>query len=159
MIFREFIPDDIESIAKVDVTSYKAQFSEIPVEEMAFELEGRKTGYEDLRSGKDRAFVACEGDTVVGYIQYGKGSEGKEWIKRLYILPEIQNQGLGRKLLGKALDGFKSTKVYINVWEDNPRASYLYSSLGFKPSGRKTSFLNKKGDVDGFEIEMAKELS
>lgn len=78
MVFREFIPDDIESIAKVDVTSYKAQFSEIPAEEMAFELEGRKTGYEDLRSDKDRAFVACEGDTVVGYIQYGKGSEGKE---------------------------------------------------------------------------------
>ena len=156
MTIRKFTLGDIKNIINVDIISYKTQFSEIPSEEMAFELEGRKTGYEDLKSGRDRAFVACEGDTVVGYVQYGKDSEGKEWIKRLYILPEIQNQGLGRKLLGKTLDGLKNTKVYIDVWEDNERASHLYSSLGFRPTGRKITFLNKKGEVDGFEVEMVK---
>ena len=71
MTIRKFTLGDIKNIINVDIISYKTQFSEIPSEEMAFELEGRKTGYEDLKSGKDRAFVACEGDTVVGYVQYG----------------------------------------------------------------------------------------
>lgn len=86
--------------------------------------------------------VATRGEWVVGYVvsdvmpNYGRDLGH---IKDLAVHPEAQGEGLGRRLLDRALfslavDG--ATLVKLEVRESNGRAKSLYSSVGFEPMRR-----------------------
>lgn len=68
---------------------------------------------------------------------------GAMWVnhdyRRLYIhhmavLPEIQNNGIGKALLKEALGIAKETgyQAKLEVHRDNPAARHLYQKMGFK---------------------------
>ena len=55
-------------------------------------------------------------------------------IQNLGVVPIFRGQGLGRALLGKALQGFKrcgANKASLEVTSDNITALGLYQSVGF----------------------------
>lgn len=89
-----------------------------------------------LHRGRPVAVVET-GDTVVGYASYGRarsralGTDGE--IDELYLLPEYQGVGLGRRLFRAVRNDLVDYGLgRLGVWslEDNFRAGAFYESLG-----------------------------
>jgi GNAT superfamily N-acetyltransferase len=82
-------------------------------------------------------------DRIVGYAAYGRtrsralGTEAE--IDELYLLPEYQGVGLGRRLFRAVrndLADFGLTQLGVWSLEDNERAGAFYEGLGGKPGPR-----------------------
>ena len=89
-----------------------------------------------LRRGRPIAVVET-GELVVGYAAYGRtrsrslGTEAE--IDELYLLPEYQGVGLGRRLFRAVRNDLADHGLTrLGVWslEDNARASAFYEGLG-----------------------------
>lgn len=89
-----------------------------------------------LRRGRPIAVVET-GELVVGYAAYGRtrsrslGTEAE--IDELYLLPEYQGVGLGRRLFRAVRNDLADHGLpRLGVWslEDNARASAFYEGLG-----------------------------
>lgn len=55
-------------------------------------------------------------------------------IQRLYVLKEYKKQGIGRKLMDKAIEEAESRQmdfVWLGVWEKNTKAIKFYEKSGF----------------------------
>ncbi|MCJ2049888.1 GNAT family N-acetyltransferase [Methylobacterium sp. J-070] len=95
-----------------------------------------------LRRGRPVAVVEVS-DLVVGYASYGRtrsralGSESE--IDELYLLPEYQGVGLGRRLFRAVRNDLADHGLTrLGVWslEDNDRAGAFYAGLGGRPGPR-----------------------
>lgn len=64
-------------------------------------------------------------------------TSGSIELKRLVVHPP--GQGLGRPVLAEVLriafEDFQAHRVFLDVFEDNPRALHLYRSFGFVEEG------------------------
>ena len=57
-------------------------------------------------------------------------------IRRLYVLPEFQRQGIGEKLMEESCRIFPEIKlIQLDVEEQNPKGRAFYQKLGFKEVG------------------------
>lgn len=75
------------------------------------------------------AFVAVEGDAVVGVAQSIRRSSF--WgLSMLFVYPGAQSHGLGRRLLEAALPYSRDADVRMIMASTDPRAVRLYSSAG-----------------------------
>ncbi len=75
------------------------------------------------------AFVAVEGDAVVGVAQSIRRSSF--WgLSMLFVHPGAQSHGLGRRLLEAALPYSRDADVRMIMASTDPRAVRLYSSAG-----------------------------
>ena len=93
---------------------------------------------------KNQAILIHRNDSneIVGIVcvgTYGHESEkgAIAWLREVAVLPEYQNQGIGRKLIKQALyycKKFGAKRAFLAVDECNNNAIYLYKSFGFKPS-------------------------
>lgn len=95
-----------------------------------------------LRRGRPIAVVETA-DLVVGYAAYGRtrsralGTEAE--IDELYLLPEYQGLGLGRRLFRAVRNDLADHGLtQLGVWslEENDRAGAFYEGLGGKPGPR-----------------------
>lgn len=83
---------------------------------------------EDLK--RSRKFVACEGETVVGFV--GVDDDYLAW---LYIDPAHYGKGIGRELLRIGVREI-GTGAWTIVLDGNKAAISLYESEGFQESER-----------------------
>lgn len=95
-------------------------------------------------------WVALGQDAVLGFMQVvpmmdGNGLE----IARLYVLPTHQRQGLGKLLLGAAMDSYPKTKWWALIEREDDKAVQFYRQQGFRKQRDLT--LNLFGEELGFE--------
>ncbi|MBK3493667.1 GNAT family N-acetyltransferase [Viridibacillus sp. YIM B01967] len=79
---------------------------------------------------------------LVGFAMYGffpHEDEGRVWIDRFLIDAKFQGHGFGKNMLQalitKLTEEYKCRKIYLSVYEDNPKAIYLYQKFGFQFNG------------------------
>lgn len=88
-------------------------------------------------------YFARLGQEIVGYLKLNidtaqsepMGTETLE-VERIYILQTHQGKGLGRILLDWSVNQAKrhnKKRVWLGVWEKNPRAIAFYQRFGFQP--------------------------
>ncbi len=104
-----------------------------------------------------KTWVAKVHGQAVGYCTAQKGALHR--IHTLYVLPAFQNQRIGTKLIGTAMNWLgKRNDIYINVAVYNKKAISFYETLGFV-------LIDNGNVVEGFtlpsgavipEIEMVK---
>ena len=94
----------------------------------------------------DKVLVAVYGKKIIGFVQFGSENDGedelkKDWeLKRLYVQQENQNNGIGSRLMDLALNQMKEyqvKRVFLDVWEQNPRAILFYQRFGFEVVGKR----------------------
>ncbi|MDB6164057.1 MAG: acetyltransferase [Xanthomonadaceae bacterium] len=86
-----------------------------------------------------------QGDTATGYAMAGpcglphadvRADDGE--LKRLYVLPDMQNGGWGGRLFQAALDWLQRDgprTLWISVWSENLGAQRFYARHGFEKVG------------------------
>ena len=89
--------------------------------------------------------VAVQGDRLIGYAQLKWGAAPKcvsaekpAEISRLYVDQAQHGQGVARELMTRlfALAGAGGAdRIWLGVWEHNPRAIAFYRKHGFTPVG------------------------
>lgn len=110
--------------------SYKDDFSAGKISEL-------KELIRNLPKNKKR-LVAKKGDLIVGACTVIR-NEGSNHLRTLYVLPEFQNQGIGKKLWGKALEFLDPEKdTFVQVADYTENAINFYKKLGFVDTGKRT---------------------
>ena len=93
---------------------------------------------------EEHIFVAREGATLVGFVTFGTETESYfdtnitryGEIKELLVKPDTRRQGVGKALIGRVEDHFRSQNlphVKIQVSSFNPTALAVYEKLGYTP--------------------------
>lgn len=91
---------------------------------------------------KAETWVACRGDEPVGFI-----SLLDTFIGGIFVAPDQQGQGIGRKLIGHAIA--RKGALSLEVYTQNEQAVMFYTALGFREVSRRPT------DDEGFPFENA----
>lgn len=107
---------------------------------------------EELFDGE--VWVACAAEVVVGFVAFSDDE-----VTWLYVSPQHYRQGIGRKLLKKAIASCGKI-VYTSVLSGNNTALSLYLSEGFKIVETKTGklFGNERFSATGHILLLDKTL-
>jgi GNAT superfamily N-acetyltransferase len=104
-----------------------------------------------LAKGGGLLSARCDGRPV-GLCQYGPSEDRDDdplevgQVQRLYVHPARQRTGIGRALLGAAMDRLReagSRTATLWVLETDARARAFYEALGWRPDGARTDQLPK----------------
>ena len=131
------------------------------------ELAHRKSRFEETVNHKDNFMLGAFLDEkligIVGFVKETRiKSKHKGFIWGMFIYPEQQNQGIGKKLLlaalAKAFNNPELRQINLSVIENNTNALKLYEKLGFITYGVEKSSLCVNGNFYD-EILMSKTKS
>lgn len=157
------VPSDAEGISRVVhdtwLATYPNEEAGITKEDIEEQMKNRQSPEEVEKTRarilandpNKRIFVAKEKDSVVGFSTLNKEDQFNQ-LKAIYILPEFQGRGVGKKLWSeilKATDG-DGKKIIVHVATYNKNAIEFYKRLGFKETGKEFSderFRMKSGNV------------
>ena len=80
--------------------------------------------------------VAAVEERVVGYAQFIAGKNHRGELTRIYVLPEYQKQGIGKRLLEDGLSSLKNhgvEEIFVQVEKENAKGINFYERNGFHP--------------------------
>jgi ribosomal protein S18 acetylase RimI-like enzyme len=146
-------PTDARSVAETHDMAWRTAYQGIiPGQELERLINRRGADWWDgaIRKGS-RISILVFGETVAGYVNYGRNRarslfyEGE--IYELYLRPEFQGLGFGRRLFTAARRdlcqaGQKTTVVWALA--DNEPALEFYRALGGKPVARSSEKFGDK---------------
>lgn len=141
MFIRQAVPNDTPEIASLFLSCVQISYAGVLSEEVrrTVDLEySLQLWSKALGSNPDRqTFLALEEDQLVGFYRIGpendKSSMGH--LFSLYISPNFGGQGIGSKLLFKALHDLEArgfSGISLWVFADNKVALGLYRKFGFE---------------------------
>jgi len=127
---------DLDDVRAVEVPSFgpDAWTRESFLSELS--QEGRR--YHVVRDGHGRLLG------YVGVVVHGADAE----LQTVAVSPAARGAGLGRRLLGVAVDGARAAgarRLDLEVREQDPVAVGLYSTAGFRRQGRRPGYYSPAG--------------
>ena len=145
IVIREAVPDDIDAIRDVQrltwIATYpneahgitredvETKFREDPT--LKINQERRERRKQTLFSPPLHSWVALERTSIVGICTV-KRDEHENQLQMLYILPDFQGKGIGKRLMQTALDWFGAEQeVELDVASYNEKAIAFYRAFGF----------------------------
>jgi diamine N-acetyltransferase len=158
---------DVKPLSELAKTTYANAFGHsLNPPDLAVHLENNlsESCFEEFLD-EDTILVAEHGNRLIGFIQIGVAwpetddddfSPEDAELRRIYVLSEFQDKGIGRQLIDAAFREhcFASARdIYLDVWEDNQRAQKLYESYGFRAIGKR-AFQVESGAKTGFDLIM-----
>ena len=102
-----------------------------------------------------RFWAAYEGAAALGFAS-GYRNDETVWLKKLYVLPETQGRGVGRRLVETvvaAFAGAREIRLYVN--SGNTAAQAFYRRCGFE---KVLEVPVKMGDYDFLDFVFARPL-
>ena len=142
-IIRRATPGDAHAVARL-LHDFQQEF-----DEPSPGVEALEERYADLIRNRDMT-VLLAGDAPDGFAQiryrpwvYSAGPQAHSYLEELYVVPSRRGKGIGRALLGAAMEMARSegaTQMELGTSEDDTAARALYESAGFT---------NREGSPDG----------
>lgn len=151
-------PEDAERIARVQIDTWIDTYvnetegiTEEAIRKRFFGDNG-ELFQEKIERGKKRiansqygVYIARQGDKIAGFASPRYDEQAKQQrLGALYVLPEAQGEGLGKRLLDAAINALdRSQDIYLHVVTYNERAIHFYENNGFIKTGKDVT-----GSVD-----------
>jgi ribosomal protein S18 acetylase RimI-like enzyme len=155
--YRSATIEDAAALANIEIKSMQSAYREFMpaahLEKMdVIDLTQRWKGF--LQSAPDdRVVVAVHEETVIGFVRAGKTREETVgFIFDLFLLPEYWGAGIGKALMGKAMEIFRDfnfTSAKLYAYCDNVRAIRFYEGLGWALNGQTYT-----QHIEGIKLEM-----
>jgi ribosomal protein S18 acetylase RimI-like enzyme len=145
---RPATPADAPGIARVARVTWKATYAETIAAHNLCRFVAQAYSTKALRAAiADRRgwfYVAVQQDTVVGYAQYVRRFDGQGELIRIYVHPDHQRRGIGRRLLVVGLLEIADAGLehcYVGVEAGNRPARAFYEQAGFEGHRKYGRFL------------------
>lgn len=131
---------DIRPIAETKSDDVRRFFERVPEGDRTFFREDVLTPgvLESWADSSDSRFVACDGDTITGYVAVVRGVGWSSHVGELRVVvdPTRRRQGIGRALARHGLIhglelGLK--KLVVEVVADQEPTLAMFSAMGFQP--------------------------
>jgi ribosomal protein S18 acetylase RimI-like enzyme len=148
---REALPDDAEAMREVQRHTWIATYPNETYGITKEDIEARfREDPETARERRERrrqsvctapfhSWVALEETVLIGFCLV-KQDDQENLLQALYVLPDFQNKGVGKRLLQTALDWLgREKEVVLNVASYNEKALAFYRAFGFVPNGAVAS--------------------
>ena len=117
------------------VDGFRALVSET-LREFGFEPDPKlDADLDDPTAAYTALWIAVDGDTVVGSVALRELGDNAVELKRMYLRPDQRGRGLGKRLLGVALDWARANgmrSVRLDTSERMVVAQRLYEANGFR---------------------------
>jgi ribosomal protein S18 acetylase RimI-like enzyme len=128
---------DLAAVRHVLVATWHATYDAILGEQQVEEITGTwhsMVALEQQRLALGSSFLVAEVDgRVVATASARSGADGRITLSRLYVLPEMQGRGIGRKLLAASLAAFPQARMaQLEVEPSNSHAIAFYERAGFR---------------------------
>ncbi|MBI4019473.1 MAG: GNAT family N-acetyltransferase [Candidatus Aenigmarchaeota archaeon] len=137
--FRRMLKSDIDNVREAAMASWKHTYSEIFADVFIekFVNENYSQGALEsllpmIRAGEMFFHVATDESRIVGYCHMGKISTWE--LFRIYIVPQYQSKGIGKKLLCKGEEYLRrkgAKKYFCFVHRKNKNGLMFYLKRGF----------------------------
>ena len=121
---------DLARIAEIEVFNYRLNFYPIFRSDAFYFDEMTVPNLMPLRADFIPDILVYDDGVVKGFLHYG-GNE----VRRLYVEPILQGQGIGAALLEYAIRELHVTRLW--ALEKNPWAIAFYQRHGFRPNGKR----------------------
>ncbi len=122
---RPATPADLPRIAEIEVFNYRLNFYPIFRSDAFYFDELTVPNLMQTRAAFIADILVYDDGVVKGFLHYG-GDE----VRRLYVEPVLQGQGVGAALLEYAISELHVTRLW--ALEKNPRAIAFYQRHGFR---------------------------
>ena len=147
IVIRKTKVKDIKQIADLTNAIWRSAYAHIMPQEIFEKIEEEKDQQIEIAEKRVNKYgrieyVAVQGDKVVGLVIGKVQSRYHEYDSRgfanlggLYIDPEYQHLGIGKKLFDKVVEHFKGQgykKMFLGVLKDNVQARRAYEKWGCK---------------------------
>ena len=76
-------------------------------------------------------------------------------VRHLYVLPEYQRRGIGKKLLKHVIHIAKTRRILVGTWEAAAWAIKFYEKNGFELLPNKNELLRKYWNIPERQIELS----
>ncbi|WP_321383875.1 GNAT family N-acetyltransferase [uncultured Enterococcus sp.] len=162
IFIRECTIDDLEALQKISIETFTDTFAAQNTQEnltayleKAYTLEKLT---EELQQLESFFFFIYMEEELAGYLKLNINAaqtehpieEGLE-VERIYIRSNFKRNGLGNRLLEKAIALAKEKKkknIWLGVWEENLAARKFYQKMGFVQSGQHSFFMGEDEQID-----------
>ena len=136
MIVRPAGTDDLAALAALARQTYADAFGHsFSPSDLAAHLErSLADSYFRQAMAEDVFLLAEAAGRLADFVQFGPvriaiaaASPQDQELRRIYVLGEFQNRGIGHRLMDAALDHprLKAADIYLDVWEQNHSAAAL----------------------------------
>lgn len=165
MVIRQIEADDIPALAEFARWTYAIAFGgSFKSDDLEHHLRERLSDDYFGEAMHQDVFLIAEGPPgLVGFVQFGishaeTAAPGDQELRRVYVHPEFQSQGIGSSLIDAALEHPRlrnAPAIYLDVWEQNRRARALYERYGFAVVGSR-KFVLASGEADDSDLIMVR---
>ena len=139
IIIRNWTKEDFQAVRNILLVTWKDAYHFIPEKDIITHLENYYSEAKLLELFNNhlvRGILAEIESRPIGWMKlYNDELVEKFFISSLYVLPEFQGNGIGRKLLLKAEETaskLKHNKVWLGVMKDNVKTLEWYRKIGFQ---------------------------
>jgi ribosomal protein S18 acetylase RimI-like enzyme len=139
IILRNWTKEDFQTVRNILLVTWKDAYHFIPEKDIITHLENYYSEAKLLELFNNhlvRGILAEIESRPIGWMKlYNDELVEKFFISSLYVLPEFQGYGIGKKLLQKAEETakkLKHDKVWLGVMKDNVKALEWYRKIGFQ---------------------------
>lgn len=135
---RDWLRDDFKNVKNILLTTWRSTYTFIPEEDILLHYEKFYCDkeLEKLFNSKSVTGIIAEVNSIpAGWMKlYEFVEEKRFFISSLYVIPDFQGIGLGKKMLLRACDIAKNNnydKVWLGVMKQNINALEWYTKFGF----------------------------
>jgi len=139
LTLRNWTKEDFQTVRNILLVTWKDAYHFIPEKDIITHLDNfySETKLLELfNDHKTNGILAEIENKSVGWMKlFDDQLAEKFFISSLYVLPEFQGYGIGRKLLLKAEETaskLKHDKVWLGVMKDNVKTLEWYRKIGFQ---------------------------
>lgn len=135
---RNWTKEDFPIVKNILLTTWKNTYTFIPEEDILTHFEKHYSEdrlIEILNDPFSKGIIAEVNSVPVGWLKLFEDIINKKFfVSSLYVLPEFQGFGLGKKLLNEAYSIAKEkqfNRVWLGVMKQNLKSLEWYQNLGF----------------------------
>ena len=137
MRIRQASPQDAQGLAEVHALSWQAAYAGL-IEPQFLKTRTLQRSLETFkRNGCTEIWLAEQADKIVGFCRIGREKDNGELlgeIVALYLLPQFQRQGIGKRLMQTGIDQLRQrgySTIVLWVLKSNVLARQFYEHCGF----------------------------
>lgn len=112
---------------------------------------GEQQQHRELTDRDVLALIAEEDGTMLAYAMLRRDGDAVE-IVRFYVAREHHGRGLAHSLMTHTIEEaathFHAARIWLGVWERNPRAIAFYEKCGFRTTGSHPFLLGSDLQTD-----------